>query len=176
MDPEGSVGLVPHLWCTRCLHGGLCRVSCMAAGLASSCHWASFPACVSLSLHPCAQGENSYAMAFHEALKKQLMGNNYLNMTPHSVRKDTLFTEGPSLGPLRLIGVWSLSLTGTGCGAKSLAMKPLQPQLFGEKSDRSQQVCTQSICFPLLCIRFPSITCRNPSGPNYQWDERFFSL
>lgn len=41
------------------------------------------------------------AMPFQDALKKQPIGNNYLNVTPHSIRKGTLFTEGPSLVPLR---------------------------------------------------------------------------
>lgn len=44
-------------------------------------------------------------MAIQEALQKQLIGNNYLNMTPHSIRKGMPFTEGLSLVPLGLAGV-----------------------------------------------------------------------
>ena len=53
-------------------------------------------------------------MAFQEALKKQLIGNNYLSMTPHSIRKGMLFTEGPSLVPLRLAGVFVIEFNWNG--------------------------------------------------------------
>lgn len=85
-------------------------------------------------------------MAFQEALIKQLIGNNYLNMTPHSIRKGTLFTEGPSLVPLRLAGVSSLSLTGMGCVAKSFAMKPLQPQYLGRSPIVQNKSVLKHLC------------------------------
>jgi len=73
------------------------------------------------------------AMPWHfKRTSKQLIGSSYLNMTPYSIRKGTLFTEGTSFVPLRLVGVLSLSLTGVGCSAESLAMKPLQPQYVGK--------------------------------------------
>lgn len=66
-------------------------------------HWASFSAHISLSVPLwCAYGESSYAMALQEALKKQLIGNNYLNMTPHSIRRGTLFSRGPKPCPLEI--------------------------------------------------------------------------
>lgn len=43
-----------------------------------------------------------------------------------SIKKGALFSEGSSCAPLRLAGVWSVTITKMGCGGQSLTMKPSQ--------------------------------------------------
>ena len=43
-----------------------------------------------------------------------------------SIKKGALFSEGSSYAPLRLAGVWSVTITKMGCGGQSLTMKPSQ--------------------------------------------------
>lgn len=58
-----------------------------------------------------------------------------------------------------------------GCAAKSHTMKPFSLSIWGKVLLCRISPCW-SFCFPLLCVRFPSVTCRNPSGPcsSVGWD------
>lgn len=53
-------------------------------------------------------------------------------MTLCSIKKDALFSEGFSCVPLRLAGVWSVTVSKMGCGGQSLTMKPSQSYCLGK--------------------------------------------